>query len=94
VISNTSLTAQTQALNQGPAWKALAEHYQSIRNLRLRQLFAEDPGRDDRRSTSRGTLNQGLKSRTRCCGSQLRLAEAKEPMCPMCSKGYKSWCTL
>jgi glucose-6-phosphate isomerase len=44
----TGSTAQTQALNQGPAWKALAEHYQSIRMLHLKQLFAEDSRRGER----------------------------------------------
>src|SRR6476620_11547263 len=31
-----------------PAWKALAQHYESLRNVHLRQLFAEDPQRSDR----------------------------------------------
>jgi glucose-6-phosphate isomerase len=44
----TGSTAQTQAVNQGPAWKALAEHYQSIRMLHLKQLFAEDSRRGER----------------------------------------------
>ncbi len=39
----TSPPAQTQPLTQRPAWKALAEHYQKMRNLNLRQLFANDP---------------------------------------------------
>jgi glucose-6-phosphate isomerase len=45
---NTSSTAQTQLLTERPAWKALAEHSQSIRSLHLRQLFAHDPGRGER----------------------------------------------
>jgi glucose-6-phosphate isomerase len=44
----TSATAQTQLLTERPAWKALEEHYQTIRNLHLRQLFAGDPGRGER----------------------------------------------
>jgi len=44
----TGSTAQTQAVNQGPAWKTLAEHYQSIRMLHLKQLFAEDSSRGER----------------------------------------------
>jgi glucose-6-phosphate isomerase len=33
-----------------PAWKALAEHYQEIKPLHLRQLFADDPQRGKRLS--------------------------------------------
>jgi glucose-6-phosphate isomerase len=35
-------------LTQRPAWKALDEHYQKIRNLHLRTLFAEDTKRGER----------------------------------------------
>jgi glucose-6-phosphate isomerase len=38
----------TQPLTDRPAWKALQEHYQKIRNLHLRQIFADDPGRGTR----------------------------------------------
>jgi hypothetical protein len=31
-----------------PAWKALEEHYRSIRNVHLRQLFSDDPKRGER----------------------------------------------
>ncbi len=31
-----------------PAWKALEEHYQKIRNVHLRSLFADDPDRGER----------------------------------------------
>jgi glucose-6-phosphate isomerase len=31
-----------------PAWKALAQHHQKIRNLHLRELFANDPQRGER----------------------------------------------
>ncbi len=33
---------------QQPAWKALSSHYREIRNLHLRDLFAEDPSRGER----------------------------------------------
>jgi glucose-6-phosphate isomerase len=33
---------------QRPAWKALEEHYQQIRHVHLRHLFAEDPQRGQR----------------------------------------------
>jgi glucose-6-phosphate isomerase len=44
----TDSTAQTQLLTERPAWQALAQHYQTIRSLHLRQLFADDPRRGER----------------------------------------------
>lgn len=41
-------TAPAQLLTERPAWKALAEHYQRVRGMHLRQLFADDPGRGER----------------------------------------------
>jgi len=38
----------TTPLRQRPAWKALETHYQKVRDLHLRQLFAEDPRRGER----------------------------------------------
>ncbi|SEP04632.1 glucose-6-phosphate isomerase [Nitrosovibrio sp. Nv6] len=38
----------TQALTERPAWKALEKHYQAIKNVHLRQLFADDPNRGER----------------------------------------------
>jgi glucose-6-phosphate isomerase len=38
----------TTALRSRPAWSALAEHYQEIRDVHLRDLFASDPGRGER----------------------------------------------
>ena len=35
-------------LRQRAAWKALEAHYQGIRDLHLRQLFRDDPGRGER----------------------------------------------
>jgi glucose-6-phosphate isomerase len=35
-------------LTRRPAWKALEEHYSQVRNLHLRKLFADDPGRGER----------------------------------------------
>ena len=35
-------------LRQRPAWKALEAHFQKVRDLHLRQLFADDPGRGER----------------------------------------------
>jgi glucose-6-phosphate isomerase len=35
-------------LTERPAWKALAAHFQAVRGLHLRQLFADDPQRGER----------------------------------------------
>ena len=39
---------KTQPLTERPAWKALEVHYQKIRNVHLRSLFADDPQRGER----------------------------------------------
>ena len=39
--TNSSLTAR-------PAWKALLAHHKTLRNVHLRQLFADDPNRGER----------------------------------------------
>jgi glucose-6-phosphate isomerase len=41
-------SSQGESRTELPAWKALAEHYESLRDVHLRQLFAEDPKRSDR----------------------------------------------
>jgi glucose-6-phosphate isomerase len=41
-------TEQTQPLPARPAWKALEAHYQTMRHLHLRQLFADDLHRGER----------------------------------------------
>jgi glucose-6-phosphate isomerase len=38
-------TPKTTPLMERPAWKALGDHYQKIRNVHLRSLFADDPRR-------------------------------------------------
>jgi glucose-6-phosphate isomerase len=42
------MTVGTLPLTARPAWKALAAHYQRVRNLHLRELFAGDPERGER----------------------------------------------
>jgi glucose-6-phosphate isomerase len=42
------MTTESTTLTQRPAWQALAAHYQQIRSLHLRQLFADDPQRGER----------------------------------------------
>ena len=41
------MTTGTEALTQLPAWKALAAHFQSVGDLHLRNLFAQDPKRGE-----------------------------------------------
>ncbi len=42
------MAAKVEALTERPAWKALEEHYQQIRDVHLRQLFADDSSRGER----------------------------------------------
>lgn len=41
------MATQLTPLTQRPAWKALEEHYQKVRDLHLRTLFAQDPSRGE-----------------------------------------------
>jgi glucose-6-phosphate isomerase len=42
------MTTRIAPLTRRPAWQALEAHYQRIRNLHLRTLFADDPERGER----------------------------------------------
>lgn len=42
------MTSTNPSLRNLPAWKALEAHHSSVRELHLRQLFAEDPKRGER----------------------------------------------
>ncbi len=42
------MTAGVTPLTQRPAWKALEEHYQTVKHVHLRTLFDEDPQRGER----------------------------------------------
>jgi len=44
----TSTTAPTTPLTERPAWRSLGDHYQTMRDVHLRALFAEDPRRGER----------------------------------------------
>ena len=44
----TNRAARIQPLTERPAWKALAAHHQTVRNLHLRELFANDMRRGER----------------------------------------------
>ncbi|SCY35526.1 glucose-6-phosphate isomerase [Nitrosospira sp. Nl5] len=63
---------KTQSLTELPAWKALEEHYQIIRNLHLRQLFADDPQRGERLTAEAAGIYLDY-SKNRITGETLRL---------------------
>jgi glucose-6-phosphate isomerase len=48
VTASTGSNIPAQHLTERPAWKALTQHYQAVRALHLRQLFAQDPARGER----------------------------------------------
>jgi glucose-6-phosphate isomerase len=41
-------TSQVEPLPNRKSWKALQAHYETVRGLQLKKLFAEDPGRGER----------------------------------------------
>ena len=45
---NSNMTTETAPLTGLPAWKALKDHHEKIRNLHLRKIFKDDPGRGER----------------------------------------------
>src|ERR1700730_9613783 len=45
------MTAGNQSLAGRSGWKALESHHQKVRELHLRQLFADDPKRGERLNT-------------------------------------------
>ena len=59
-------------LRTKPAWKALEEHYRSIRNVHLRQLFSDDPKRGERLVVEAAGLYLDY-SKNRVTGETIRL---------------------
>jgi phosphoglucomutase len=55
-VKTTTATPKTRALMGRPAWKAIEEHYQKIRNVHLRSLFADDPRRGERFAAERAGI--------------------------------------
>ncbi len=45
------MTAQIQALSDRQAWKKLTAHFEEVRDLHMRQMFADDPKRGEQMST-------------------------------------------
>jgi glucose-6-phosphate isomerase len=50
-MADTSTSVNFAPLTQLPAWRALAEHYEHIKDVHLRELFADDPQRGERLAT-------------------------------------------
>jgi glucose-6-phosphate isomerase len=59
-------------LTDSPAWHALAQHFDAIRELHLRELFAEDPGRPARLSFEAAGIHADL-SKHRVTDETVRL---------------------
>ena len=47
-MESSRMRAAGAPLTERPAWKALRAHHREVREVHLRRLFAEDPGRADR----------------------------------------------
>ena len=62
----------TDTLTDSPAWHALARHFDAIRELHLRELFAEDPGRVARLSFEAAGIHADL-SKHRVTDETVRL---------------------
>ena len=66
------MTARTEPLTERPAWKALKAHYNEIRNLHLRTLFAEDPKRGEQMTAEAAAIYLDY-SKNRITAETLRL---------------------
>ena len=66
------MTSGTPPLTRPPAWQALAAHYRQVKDVHLRTLFAEDPGRGERLVAEGGGLTLDY-SKNRVTDETLRL---------------------
>src|ERR1700722_2998243 len=74
------MASTTAGTNVANAWQALATHYEKIKHLHLRELFAEDPERAKRFSVdAAGIFLDYSKNRitAESLGLLLRLAEVR-----------------
>ena len=51
------MAAAAESVTTRPAWKALAAHYQAVRGLHLRKLFADDAQRGERMTVEAAGIN-------------------------------------
>ncbi|HEY6333811.1 MAG TPA: glucose-6-phosphate isomerase [Blastocatellia bacterium] len=68
----TKPTANVTPLTEKPAWKALQAHFEQIRNVHLRSLFADDPARGEKFSVEAAGLYLDY-SKHRITGETIRL---------------------
>jgi len=68
----TETATPVTPLTQRPAWRALGDHYQQIRDVHLRTLFAEDPQRGERLTAEAAGLYLDY-SKNRATDDTLRL---------------------
>jgi glucose-6-phosphate isomerase len=66
------MTAASAPLMDRPAWKALEAHYQQVREVHLKQLFADDPQRGERLTVEAAGLYLDY-SKNRITGETLKL---------------------
>ena len=66
------MTAATAAVSASAAWKALAQHQREIRDLHLRELFADDPARAERMTVEAAGLTLDY-SKNRITDETIRL---------------------
>ena len=66
------MTTNTALLTQRPVWKEIEAHYQKIKDIHLRRLFAEDPQRGERFSVEGAGLFFDY-SKNRITGETVRL---------------------
>jgi glucose-6-phosphate isomerase len=66
------MTAANAPLTDRPAWKALEAHYQQVRQVHLKQLFADDPQRGERLTVEAVGLYLDY-SKNRVTGETLKL---------------------
>ncbi|MCL4501812.1 MAG: glucose-6-phosphate isomerase, partial [Deltaproteobacteria bacterium] len=71
--------SDTSILTETPAWQALKKHYEEIRGLHLRQLFAGDPARAEKfAAKGAGLLLDYSKNRLTAQTIKLLIQLAKE----------------
>ena len=80
----TQTTTELLPLTARPAWKALEAHYEKIRRLHLRTLFADDATRGERLTAEGGRPLSRLLEEPRH-GRDARAARAAWPRSPACA---------
>jgi glucose-6-phosphate isomerase len=75
-----SAPSTAQSLTERPAWKALEDHRRTIRNLHLRQMFADDPRRGERLTAEAAGIYLDY-SKNRVTDETMRLLAALAEAC-------------